>query len=60
MLISFLKFGSHILEHERVLCIILDVYAFGTFICFGLKGFTFTWGLYLDVSTPEHRSVLFV
>ena len=50
ILISFLKFSLHILEHERVY-ILLDDYAFETFRCFGLKGFTFTSGLYLDLST---------
>ena len=49
ILISFLKFSLHILEHERVY-ILLDDYAFETFRCFGLKGFTFTSGLYLDLS----------
>ena len=51
MLISFLKFSLHVLEHERVLYIIGWLhFAFETFRCFGLKGFTFTSGLYLDLS----------
>ena len=53
ILISFLKFSLHILEqseHERVY-ILLDDNAFETFRCFGLKGFTFTSGLYLDLSS---------
>ena len=53
ILISFLRFSLHILEqseHERVY-ILLDDNAFETFRCFGLKGFTFTSGLYLDLSS---------
>ena len=49
MLISFLKFSLHILN-MNVFYVLLDVYSFGVFICFHLIGFTFTWGLYLDLS----------
>ena len=35
----------------NVFYILLDDYAFETFRCFGLKGFTFTSGLYIDLST---------
>ena len=50
MRISFLKFSS-IFLNMNVCYILLDDYAFETFRCFGLKGFTFPSGLYLDLST---------
>ena len=56
--ISLLKFSLHILEHERVLCF-LNVYAFGSFLCFGLIGFPFHMRSILRSIYADYRSLLF-
>ena len=56
--ISFLKFSLHILEQGRVICL-LNVYAFESFICFGLIGFPFHMGSILRSIYEDYRSLLF-
>ena len=57
--ISLLKFSLHILEHERVFYVLLNVYAFGSFLCFGLIGFPFHMRSILRSIYADYRSLLF-
>ena len=57
--ISLLKFSLHILEHERVFYVLLNVYAFGSFLCFGLIRFPFHMRSILRSIYTDYRSLLF-